>query len=335
MLNAPSVMRKNLPRHSAASFELKEGTGAITAMCPCGEFLEIYKIDKTFRVRSPEAIDPKETNPNAMWVMSPMSDVGSANPIVARILLQGHEMLKAVAFDREVDDEAVIKQLHSCKELLLACESAAKKTAFSIDSIIDQIRKSGLSRDSKGRGLNPFPQVTDLEAQCGAFLINANRVIKLVCELPQQFIPLDRHDSNFDYLAKRLEAAIGGNTPLVEFVKDNADGVRYLIDLRNFHEHPKEKRTVIENFCLMPDSSIRMPMWHLSDQEPRPIKDEMDAANYFLMHIAEAMLIHLVMHAVSRKFPYIIEEIPDDKVDEKAPIKYRLSLDISKLRMPT
>lgn len=328
-------MIKNLPRHSAASFELKEGTGAITAMCPCGEFLEIYKIDKTFRVKSPEAIDPEETNPNAMWIMSPMSDVGSANPIVARILLQSHEILKAAAFDREVDKEAIIKQLHSCKELLLTCESAAKETAFSIDSIIDQIRRSGLSRDSKGRGLNPFPQVADLEAQCGSFLINANRVIKLVCELPQRFIPLDRSDSNFDYLAKRLEVGIGSDTPLVKFVNDNADGVRYLIDLRNFHEHPNEKRTVIENFSLMPDSSIRVPMWHLSGQEPRPIKEEMDAAIHFLMQIAEAMFIHLVMHTVSRKFPFVVEEIPDDKVDERSPIKYRLSLDISRLRMPT
>ena len=69
-----------LSRHAAGSFELKEGTGAITAMQPCGEFLEIYKIDKTFRVKSPESIDPEETNPNALWMTAPFDDVGSGNP---------------------------------------------------------------------------------------------------------------------------------------------------------------------------------------------------------------------------------------------------------------
>ncbi|MEW4983922.1 MAG: hypothetical protein AB1Y26_11845 [Cycloclasticus sp.] len=60
-----------LPRHAAGSFELKEGTGPITGMQSCGEFLEMYKVDKTFRVKSPESIDPEETNPNAMWITSP------------------------------------------------------------------------------------------------------------------------------------------------------------------------------------------------------------------------------------------------------------------------
>lgn len=326
-------MKKNLPRHSAGSFELKEGTGPITAMCPCGEFLEIYKVDKTFRVKSPESIDPQETNPNAMWVTSPVADVGSANPIVARVLLQGHEILKAAVFEYDVNKEAVTKQLHSCKELLLACENTAHKISTSIDSIVHQIRAGGLSQDNKGRGINPFPQVPDLDTQCGAYLIQANRVIKLICELLQQFIPLERPDSNFDYLGKRLETAIGSDLPLTTFVKDNAECVRYLIDLRNFHEHPKEKRTIIENFRLMPDSRIQVPMWHLSDQDPHPIKEEMDAANQFLLEMTEAMLIHLVMHSVSRKFPFIIEAVPDDQIDEKAPIKYRLSIDVSKLRM--
>ena len=164
------------------------------------------------------------------------------------------------------------------------------------------------------------------------FLVLANRVIKHICELPQHFIPLDRTDSNFDFLGKRLEAEIGINSPLTEFVKSNADGVRYLIDLRNFHEHSKETRTIIENFSLTPDSRIQVPMWHLSNQGPHPIKEEMSATILFLMQMAEAMLIHLVMHSISKKFPFIIEEVPDDSVDLKNPIKYRLSVDVNKLK---
>src|SRR5256885_2142638 len=103
--------KKILPRHAAGSFELKEGTGPITAMCSCGSFLEIYKTDKTFRVQSPEGIDPEQTNPNALWVTTPVSDVGSQNPIISRILLQNNEILQGACFQHEVDKKEIIQLL--------------------------------------------------------------------------------------------------------------------------------------------------------------------------------------------------------------------------------
>lgn len=54
-------------RDSAGSFEFKEGTGPITGMCSLGDFLELYKVDATKQVRSPESIDPERTNPFAPW----------------------------------------------------------------------------------------------------------------------------------------------------------------------------------------------------------------------------------------------------------------------------
>lgn len=331
------AMKSTSPRHSAGSFELKGGTGPITTMCSCGEFLEIYKIDKTFRVKTPESIDPHETNPNAPWVASPVSDVGSSNPIVARVLLQGYEILKAAAFDGELDKDAITRQLHSCKETLLACERMAETVGGHIDRIVTDITEQGISKDNHGRGLNPFPQVPDLDTDCGTFLVQANRAIKLISELPQLFISLDRSDSNFDHLAKRLGPIVGEDSPLVQFVRGNAQVVRYLIDLRNFHEHPKDVKTVIQNFHVIPSGAISAPTWQLvgsGNQEARPVKDEMHAALFFLIQVAEAMLIHLVMHRISPQFPFVVAEIPDENIDPKLPMKYRLTIDTTKFKMP-
>lgn len=326
-------MKKILPRYSAGSFELKEGTGAITAICPCVDYLEIYKIDKTFRVKTPETIDPAETNPNCPFIASPVSDVGSANPIVARVFLQGHEILKAAMFEGNVNKEAVVEKLHACKESLVACENSVKIVVAHIERIGAEINSKGVSMDKAGRMLNPFPQVPNLEAECATFLVQANRTIKLICELPSLFLSLERVDSNFDHLGKRVENLIGSNAPLTEFITSNAAGLRYLINLRNFHEHPKELRTVIENFTLMSDARIQVPMWHVSNEPPRPIREEMLSSTTFLMQLAEVMLIHLVMHRVSKQFPYIVVEVPDEEVDPKIPIKYRLSIDPTKLKM--
>lgn len=238
MTDVPHI-KKNLPRHSAGSMELKEGTGPITTMCSCDSFLEIYKRDKTFRVLTPESIDPNETNPNAPWVASPVADVGSSNLIVARILLQGRKMLDSAMIEGVFDKKAAVATLHVLKESLLACEKVTTRLANNIDAIVAQITERGISRDNHGRGMNPFPQVQDLDLDCGAFLIQANRSIKLICELPTRFLELGRIDSNFDHLSKRLSELLGEESPIATFVRENADAIRYLIDLRNFHEHPK------------------------------------------------------------------------------------------------
>jgi hypothetical protein len=57
--------KKHLPRDSAGSLELQGGTG--------GQ-------DVTFRVRTPESIDARRTNPNAPFVAAMSDSVGSSSP---------------------------------------------------------------------------------------------------------------------------------------------------------------------------------------------------------------------------------------------------------------
>lgn len=306
-------------------------------MCSCGAFLEIYKRDKTFRVQTPESIDPEETNPNAPWVASPVADVGSSNLIIARVLLQAKQMLDAAIIDGPFDKDAVILKLHACKESLLACEKVANRIAQNIDEIVSQITKHGIARDNMGHGLNPFPQARDLELDCGALLIQANRCIKLVCELPTLFIALDRTDSNFDHLLKRLSEVLCDESPVSTFVRDNANGVRYLVDLRNFHEHPKQVKTVIENFRVRPNSQIQPPVWYLQGEgqvEPHPIKEEALMTVEFLRELAEIIFIHLLMQRVSMKFPFFIEQVSDEKIAPDLPMRYKLSIDLARIHAP-
>lgn len=80
-------------------------------------------------------------------------------------------MLDSAMSEGEFDKAAVIMHLHGCKEMLLACERLATWLAGRIDEIIVDITEYGISTDNHGRGLNPFPQVHDLELDCGTFLV--------------------------------------------------------------------------------------------------------------------------------------------------------------------
>ena len=184
---------------------------------------------------------------------------GTGNPIIARTFLQNCEMFKSAIFEQEIDNDEVIMILHSCKEALITCDKICTKVTESVLEICKAIEDSGVERDNHGRGLNPFPQVEQLDTDCGTFLVQANRVIKMLSGLPSLFLPLSKEDSNFDHLAKRIVSEYIEAPRLLEFVKDNAKGVKYLAELRNFHEHPKKIKTIINNFTLTPTSSIEIP----------------------------------------------------------------------------
>jgi len=235
--------------------------------------------------------------------------------------------------DYAIDKTAITQLLHATKESLVVCQKVAQRVAAHVDRIIGDIQARGVARDGRGRALNPLPQVPDLETEATAFLIHAKRAIQTICRLPSKFLPIKAKDSNFDKLLKTLSKAASVSVSLIQFVRDNAAGVRYLIELRNLQEHPNARRTVVDNFKVMPNGSISVPMWYVSGDTPHPVREEMSAAVEFLVQIAEVMLIHLVLGAVNKQIPFVIEKIEAAQVNPARPIKYRLSVDITKMRV--
>ena len=124
---------------------------------------------------------------------------------------------------------------------------------------------------------------------------------------------------------------------MTTFVRDNTNCIRYIVDLRNFHEHPKQVKTVIENFRVLPDGQIQAPVWYLQGEaqmKPRPIKEEALEIVDFLRELAEIMFIHLLMQRVSSKFPFFIEQVPDEEIAQDLPVRYKLSIDLARLYAP-
>ncbi len=315
-------MGKSMPRDAGGRIEITEGTGPIRAMVSTGELLEIYKVDKTFRVATPETIDPKRTNPNAPFTVSMVQNVGTANKIVARVLLQGDQMLNLSGATQN-EATAIRKQLHECKERLLRSDIPALEVCSKIRAITEKMTMAGISSEA-GRVLNPFPHVENLEADCSTFLVEVNHAVKAISSLPSLFIPLERADNNFDHLGERLAKKIGEDETVTKFVKSCAGGISRLVDMRNYLEHPNGKRTVINNFRLSPDGKLSAPAWHLSGEAPVQISVDMPAITDFLVRVSEEMLVHLIMYRGRERLAFAVQEIPDDQMDRDFPVKYKL-----------
>lgn len=319
------------PRDRAGSFEL--GTdGSIMGMYSFGEFLEIYTQNKTFRITSPDNIDPHKTNPNTPWVTTPIRDVGSSNPIIARLIMQGDQFIQAAWFENNINKETILKLLHQCTEDLLVCDKIAKKVGVEVKEKILEVESQGIRKEKRAHGLNPFPHISDLNADCEAFLIKSKRTIKSICDLATFFFAIPIKDNNFDNLASSLSSKLKPNCNLINFIVSNAATVKNIIELRNFQEHPSEKKkTVIENFRLTPDIQLIPPQWHITGTSPSFIKEDMEYIVNFLLGIAEEMLMLLVLATVKKEIPYVIVKIEDKEINSDAPIRYKLTIDFSKM----
>ena len=322
-------------RDQAGEIKLVEGTGPITKMLPMGEFLEVYKRDVTFRLRTPDSMDPERTNDNLPWVTSPVAWVGSSHPAIARVLIQSDELINHATLVAGTQKQDVMLHLHACKEALLACDAIAIRLSGKVGGIVEIIQSAGLSIDSSGHGLNPFPQVDDLDIDCVAFLVQANRAVKLISQIPSFFLALSKLHSNFDHLGKALRAEIG-ESPVCFFVEQQSEFMARIAALRNFQEHPAAaKKTVVRNFRLVPDGSVSVPTWlivGIDDEPGGAIHLDMEVISRSLVEIAEILVVHLVMQTLTSSFPYVLEQIPDDQANADLPIRFRLGLNLAKIK---
>ncbi len=325
---------KSAPRYQAGSMKLPDGAGEITKLFSYCDFLEIFTEHASYKVRSPESIDPEETNPNAPWVTSKASDFGSSNKVVARILLQSEEMLNTAMFkEGTINKGEVLKLIYECKDALLICEKIYQRVKDKSDEIAKELNDNGLSVENGGRYINSFPQIPNLDEEATNYLINIKRSIGKICFLVEMFLPVDKRDNNVEHIVKRIKKLNNPNyDKLIEFLNNYKDGIKHLIELRNYQEHPGEKVTNIENYKLMPDGKISVPFWYVTGKESSSIIDEMGSAIDYVISLNETMLVHLIFLTIDSIFPYFVEEILDENIDKKTPIKYRLSIDVSQIK---
>lgn len=59
----------------------------------------------------------------------------------------------------------------------------------------------------------------------------------------------------------------------------------------------------------------------------------MAAALDFILDITKGMFVHLLMYRISNNLTFYIQEVPEVERNSKLPIRYKLSIDITRAQM--
>lgn len=298
-------------------------------MVGLGEFMELYKRDATFRIKTPDGVDPQGLLDDAPWEIQKVADVGAAHPAISRVLVQGRELLQGCMTGKELDENSLL--LWACKEAILACDFTARQVVKAIGVAAQNFADRELATTANRGGVVP-PSVPGLVNSSDELLVQAKRAIRLMSQFVGSVAQLDGRCENFDFIIKRLTQRGTSSGLLWSVVQEQKENTKRLIDMRNAREHPKDGQTCeIKDFHVLPDRCVRAPTWQLAGHEPFDIKAELESLPEWLSEVAEHVVLGAVLEYPS-PFPYVPQVRPEDQIDPDFPLRYTLGLDLSRMR---
>lgn len=264
------------------------------------------------------------------FVLKQVADVGSANPIVARLSLQFGSILDFYELDDEVKESIKGILRNDIQKRLISCDKIATEIVNEIDAAITELKENGFKTQSSGRVIES-PHILNLEERLETYLYNAKSCLRDSLKIYNTIFDATFTEARFDKAIEWAKKEFGDNDPIVKFLKvDHGLWIHKVVKMRNATEHPGgySGHLHIRNFEVVTTNdgpSMHEPLWYLNDEPPTPIGTDLHVFVSNILELTEDM----VLSALSKqKKPDLVSilEIPLDQRREESPIRFRMGL---------
>lgn len=314
-------------RDEAGSFGLPEGEkGEIITMIDFGEFMEVYTEESTYKLMTPDSIDPKREHQNVPWVYTKISDFGASNPLVANTVIMVNEFLRQLYSNGDSNRIQIISKARDIKNVLL-------NYLLSLQSLIDNSNfeiKKFIENESvmNGKAHAYFPQLKELDGYATDFLISAKRCIQEVSVMVNFFLPLKSKHGRIDRLLQDVKTNHQDATMLINVLKEHLPMCVHIYNLRNAQEHAAttDAPLIVNNFSFENGSELNPPKWGVKGQGFKCVHEEANEILWFLITFFEEVFLSCVslVFPTFPKYEIVFNENPV----KKNPVRYRLHLSL-------
>jgi hypothetical protein len=266
-------------------------------------------------------------------------DEGTTNPIVARLSIQTQNLLPFYNLSEDQRQKIFGIMFADVQPKLLTCSRIFKDLKTEVRGHQKRIDEVGLEIQAGGRAYK-IPGIYDLQSRAETFLYQAKSVLR---DLTKIFLVLFGKDFNnsarFDLVVEWGETKFGSKDELARMLKeDESLWIRQLVRMRNAVEHPGGKSGTlhVENFSSEVTGStarILEPVWYLNNDKKSPIVLDMAVFADNLLTLCEQTLI-LCLEKFKKDFPIVVVEIAESDRDPHCPVRYKMSVDTSKIAFP-
>jgi hypothetical protein len=264
------------------------------------------------------------------FIIKKISDVGSGNPIVARLSLQFGNILNFYELDDDVKESIKTVLYSDIQKRLVSCDKIAKEITSEIEAAISTLEQEGIKTQSSGRVIES-PHIINLDERLESYLYNAKSCLRDSLKIYNLAFGSEFTEARFDKAITWAENEFGCDDAITKFLKANHDlWIKNLIKMRNAIEHPGgySGHLHVTNFEVKTTeagTSIHEPMWHLNDDTPSNIKRDLNVLVSNILELTEEIVLSVLS---KHKKPDIVclIEIPEEKRREESPIRFRIGL---------
>ncbi|AIR62614.1 hypothetical protein F3J34_28235 [Klebsiella sp. Ap-873] len=314
-------------RDEPGSFGLPEGEkGEIISMINFGEFMEVYTEESTYKLMTPDSIDPEREHQNVPWIYTKVSDFGASNPLVANTVILTDEFLRQLYSNEDSNRIQIIGKARDIKNVLLnyllSLQSLIDNSNIEINKFIDN------ENVMNGKAHAYFPQLKGLDGYATDFLISAKRCIQEVSVMVNFFLPLKSKHGRIDRLLQDVKTNHQDATMLINVLNEHLPMCEHIYSLRNAQEHAATTDTplIVNNFKFENGNELNPPKWGLKGQGFKCVYEEANEILWFLITFFEEVFLSCVTLAFPTfpKYEIVFNKNP---VKEN-PVRYSLHLSL-------
>ena len=261
-----------------------------------------------------------------------VSDHGTANPIVARLSMQTHELIQFCSIEKELKNKVFELYHDRIQPRVLTCDEIAQEISSEILAIAEELNEKGFDTQSHGRIIE-VPHLIRLEPRVEQYLYSYKSALRELSAIFNYFFDTNFNEARFDKILKWSESYFGEENELSRLLKeDHRLWIQKVVAMRNAIEHPGGYSGYlhIHNFELLPEDhseypKVIEPTWHLNDEPAVSIAKDLLTNTDNLLTFCEDMLVVCMVNKGTPSMLRIVE-IPESERNNSAPIRLRMVL---------
>jgi len=266
---------------------------------------------------------------NSQFKLMKILNYGSSHPVVARILLQTHDLLRWADLSDE-ERNLVVAVYDRLKDRLLKCHEAFNRLCKALNKTIEEceFQKDGSSKFA--------PYVMGLDGEVETILYEAKNYLRDLLRILKIYFNYECNEAAYLYdpkskgtspLVEWATERFGKDDPFTKMLATEQEWIEYFIRRRNAVEHPAGHSGTlhIHNFLQCKDGRYVLPTWNLDDNEPKGIYPDIEVILENLLTLAEEFLVLCNVHRTKFKIIQYIE-IPEDMRKPECPKRFTVQL---------
>lgn len=258
-----------------------------------------------------------------------VSDVGTSNPIVARLTVGMHDFLELAGPSLGEAKKLESRKLtYEVKTALVSGEKALMPLLLRMKEIEAQFLLNGPDLQSDGRVVN-VPAILNLD-NAKVFLKFSRDALNILAKLMGILIDGNFNGPHFHVVRDHAIKKLGSAHQLSQLLAEDQKWIKHIIDLRNEDEHPGSGKPFMSGYSIQfkgASAGLEVPRFY----DNTPVFNLEIYANNLLTFAEEIIILSLKQHLP--KFVGITE-IPESNRDRSCPIRFRTSLVRSEIIFP-